>query len=120
MDGLIVKPKWGRMILSGQKEWEIRGSNTTHRGRHYLIYSGTGMVYGEFDLIDSQPLTEQEFNDSTEKHRLPIECLWRTDLLKRYKKPYKWIIKNAKLYDNPIPYTHPHGAVIWVKDIQIK
>lgn len=118
MDGLIVKRTWGQMILNGQKEWEIRGKNTTHRGRYYLMYSG--MVYGEFDLIDSQPFTEQEFYNNTEKHRLPIECLSYSDLIMRYKRPYKWIIRNAKLYDVPIPYTHPQGAVIWVKDVQLK
>lgn len=117
MDGLIVKPQWGKMILRGQKTWEIRGSNTTHRGRHYLIYGGTGKVYGEFDLLDSQALTEKEFNDNTDKHRLPVEYLWRSDLLKRYKKPFKWIVGNTKLYDTPIPYIHPRGAVIWVKDV---
>ena len=58
MDGLIIKPKWGELILNGLKSWEIRGSNTSHRGRHYLIESGTNKVYGEFDLVDSQPLTE--------------------------------------------------------------
>lgn len=119
MDALIVKPKWGELILKGFKEWEIRGSNTSHRGRHYLIYSGTNMVYGEFDITDSVPLTEQDFNDNTEKHRLPIECLWRSDLLKRYRKPHRWSISNPKLYDAPIHYIHPQGAVIWIKDIQL-
>ncbi|GAF99913.1 unnamed protein product, partial [marine sediment metagenome] len=28
---------------------------------------------------------------------------------------YAWVLEKAKRYDEPIPYTHPLGAVIWVK-----
>ena len=118
MDGLIVKPKWGNLILSGQKPWEIRGSNTHHRGKHYLIFSGTNMVYGEFNLIDSSPLTEEEFINNFQKHRLPDDFSYR-DLLTRYKSPYKWMIEDTILYPSPIPYIHPQGAVIWVKNITL-
>lgn len=117
MDGLIIKPKWGELILNGLKSWEIRGSNTSHRGRHYLIESGTNKVYGEFDLVDSQPLTERDFYDNLLKHQLPNEYLYNSDLLKRYKTPYRWAIENVEKYDEPIYYEHPQGAVIWVKDV---
>ena len=78
------------------------------------------MIYGEFDLINSQPLTEWEFNANTEKHRLPVGCLYRSDLLKRYKTPYKWIIGDTTLYGMPIPYIHPQGAGTWIKNVIIK
>jgi len=30
MDGLIIKEKWLRLILSGLKSWEIRGDHLEH------------------------------------------------------------------------------------------
>jgi len=36
MNGLIIKPKWADLILSGKKTWEIRGSQ----------------IFGTVDLVD--------------------------------------------------------------------
>lgn len=44
MDGLIIKPKWADMVLSGFKPWEIRGSRTHKRGTIGIIKSGSGLV----------------------------------------------------------------------------
>ena len=118
MDGLIVKPNWGDLILSEDKNWEIRGSNTMHRGKHYLMYSGTGMIFGEVDIVGSEPLTEKEFYKGRNRHRLPEGCSYE-DLLQRYQTPHKWILCNAKRYEKPVPYVHPQGAVIWVKGVKL-
>ena len=112
MDILIVKPKWAELILSGQKTWEIRGSNTNKRGIIGIAESGTGKVYGEVELIDSTPLDLKGFFIGQKWHKLDIA--W-TELWTRYKTPYAWELRNAKRYDEPKPYNHPKGAVIWVK-----
>ena len=53
MKGLIIREPWIDYILSGKKVWEIRGSNTTIRGRIALIKSGTSTILGEANLINS-------------------------------------------------------------------
>lgn len=49
MDGLIIKEKWLRLILSGLKSWEIRGSRTKKRGTIYLIQSGSSHIMGQVE-----------------------------------------------------------------------
>ena len=115
MDILIVKPKWAYLILLDvpkQKTWEIRGCNTTKRGRIGIAKSKTQKIYGEVTITDSIPLTKQLWEENKEKHQVLIS--WE-DLLKHYKKPYAWVFSNAVRYENAVPYIHKPGAVIWVK-----
>lgn len=109
MKGLIIKQPWIDKILSGEKTWEIRGSNTNVRGIVKIIKSGSGKIYGEAELLDSLPLSENDYNTNREKHMVQMDygMLW-------YSKPHAWILGNVKMYDEPIPYNHPQGAVIWV------
>ena len=113
MDILIIKPKWAELILSGQKIWEIRGSNTKKRGIIGIAESGTGKVFGEVELVDSYPMDFKNFLIGQKWHKLNIT--W-AELLTIYKKPHAWELRNAKRYDEPKPYNHPKGAVIWVKE----
>lgn len=125
MDILIVKPKWAELILSGKKTWEIRGSNTSKRGIIGIAESGTGKVFGEVELIDSRRMCFRDFALHWRKHWLHkadnpdlragiSELSWEA-LHDIYKTPYIWELRNAKRYDEPKPYNHPKGAVIWVK-----
>lgn len=109
--GLIIREKWLNKILNeaDPKDWEIRGGPTALRGRIYLIQSKSGMIVGECDLIDCiGPMDEMELIKSKDHHKIT-----NIDLI-RYKEPYAWVFANAKRYEQPIPYTHPQGAVIWV------
>jgi len=108
MNGLIIKEPWIDLILKGIKAWEIRGSNTTIRGTIALIKSGTGCIFGTAELIDTKRLMAKEFILYEKEH-----CVKNCEL--PYLKTYAWILKNPKKFDSPIPYTHPKGAVIWVK-----
>ena len=110
MKGLIIKPYWGNKILKGEKIWEIRGTNTKHRGHTEIIYSGSGHVYGGANLVDSFKISRAIFETSRDKHQIEP---WRFDL-GRYKEIFAWVFEDAQLYRSPIPYTHPQGAVIWV------
>lgn len=109
MKGLIIKPYWADLILSGQKTMELRGSNTKIRGRIGIIKSKTGQVYGEVDIVDCVPLSKEEFNQYKEKHKVICDF---EDI--PYKNLYGWVLENVKIYDKPIPYKHKQGCVIWV------
>lgn len=109
MKALIIKEKWLNLILSGRKTWEIRSSNTKIRGKILLIKSGSKQIFGECELVDSKKLNLYQYQISEDKHCIDI----KQDILP-YKNTYAWVLKNPKKYDNPIPYKHPMGAVIWV------
>lgn len=111
MDGLIIKQPFIDYILDGSKTWELRGSKTNKRGRIALIRSGSGLIVGEVDLIDCKgPLSNKEYTKNKDKHK--SSSLFRD---RHYKKTYAWILKNPQLYNKSIPYSHPQGAIIWVK-----
>ena len=111
MDGLIIKEPWIELILQGKKIWEIRSSTTHKRGKIALIKSKSGHVYGTVDLVDCLFLTHDEYRISTQYHKIKYED---TEAYP-YKKTYAWVLSNPILFDKPIPYKHPSGAVIWVK-----
>lgn len=108
MKGLIVKKHWFDLILSGQKPWEIRGSDTKIRGRICLIESGSGEIKGTVDLTDVKNLTTWCLTEYYEKHRI-----FDLDIV-TYRQPWAWVMANPHRLDKPIPYKHPQGAVIWV------
>lgn len=109
MRGLIIKKKWLDLILSGDKTWEIRGTNTTIRGEIFLIESGAGAIVGKCNIINSFNTNIEELKIHHDKHLI-------TDLsLIKYNTIYAWEFKNAKKLKKRIPYSHPQGAVIWVK-----
>ena len=108
MDCLIIKEKYLQKILSGKKTWEIRGSKTHKRGRIGLIQSGSGKIIGECELIDCIKLDLDTYLKNQDKH-----CSENTTLT--YKQTYAWVLKSPIRYTSPKPYTHPQGAIIWVK-----
>ena len=73
------------------------------------------MLYGQVDLVDCIPLTKQLWDQNKRKHQNYISWYEITDY---YKKPHAWVLKNPVKYEKPRKYTHPYGAVIWVKDVQ--
>ena len=78
------------------------------RGRIALIQSGTGLVYGEAVLTDCIELTREMLESNFDRHRI-------SDLsIVTYEHPCAWVLTDAKKYENPIPYKHPQGAVVWV------
>lgn len=110
MEGLIVKDKWADLILSGQKTWEIRGSRTHKRGTIGIIKSGSGKVFGTVELIDCIPCTVGRFMAYKEKH-----CIKEQKMAFHYNQAWAWVVKNPVIFSEPVPYSHPQGAVIWVK-----
>lgn len=119
MFGLIIKKEWLDLILKGEKNLEIRGSNTNHTGETIaLIESGSGLIRGTCQLTGTFPLFSNNYeaskniwNQTRNRHCVPISY---EKLLTRYKKPYAWHFMDVQAYDEPVPYKHPQGAVIWV------
>lgn len=114
MDILILKEKYGSQILAGNKSWELRNNNTKKRGRIFIAYSKTSEIFGEIEIYDTVKLTKEIFDNNRDKHL--SESSWDT-LSAKYKNPYAWLLKNPLIYDVPIPYNHPKGAIIWVKGV---
>jgi len=110
MKGLIIKPRWVDLILSGHKKWEIRGSNTKIRGKIALIKSGSGMIFGTVELVDSQKLNNEQLRKGQLLHFVQENELDAVS----YKTPHAWVLKNPQILEKPIPYKHPQGAIIWV------
>ena len=108
--GLLVLPFWARLILTGQKTWEIRSTNTKQRGTIGIIPSGSGKVLGEVKLIDSFPLTRELFERNIDKHRIMCDYEQLPDNYKCV-----WVMQSPFIYPTPIPYEHKQGAIIWVK-----
>ncbi|SME50268.1 ASCH domain protein [Bacillus cereus] len=119
MKGIVIKKHWINLILSGQKDWEIRSRNAKIRGTIALIQSGSGMVFGTVDLVDCIPLTKEAFNSTHEHHKIPVNG----DTEPPYKKTHAWVFRNPVIFPKPIPYSHPLGAVIWInikENIEVK
>lgn len=111
MKGLIIKPYWADLILSGIKTIEIRGSNTNIRGEIGIIKSKTGCVFGSADLYDSKFLSREDFEELRCFHRVDITY---DELLNIYPKPHGWFLRNVNQYGEPLKYNHKRGCVIWV------
>jgi len=105
---LIVKNEWLDKIFNEGKVWEMRSFKTKITGRIGLIESGTGLIVGETTIIGCFPNPIPKKESLIRYHK--VEDL---KLLDRWK--YAWQLKDSKRYDNPIPYNHPQGAVVWVK-----
>lgn len=110
---LIIKKKWLDKIFHEGKTWEMRSRPTNINGKIGLIESGSGLIMGEAILIGCSSIPMKANLKYFDKHK--IEDI---ELLKKWK--YPWILSDVKRYENPIPYKHPRGAMIWVKLIKVK
>ena len=112
---LIIRKPWIDLILSGQKSWEMRSRLTNVRGKVGLIESGSGLVVGSVEIINSFTLNPDCFAETRLQHR--VDDL---DLLKKW--GCVWSLIGAKRFKAPIPYNHPRGAVVWVniENLEIK
>ena len=108
---LIIHKYWIDLILRGHKTLEMRSRRTNIRGSIGLIEAGTGLIKGKCDLVDSLgPISPELRSDYFSWLRIPDGPAGLAD-----KYCYPWVLKNAVRFDDPIPYDHPKGAVIWVK-----
>ena len=110
MKGLIIDEPWISLIVLGKKTWEMRSRNTHMRGRIGLIRKGSKTVIGIADLVDTLPkLPKSELRASFAKHRVPEH-----EIDQNFKWSTAWVLQRARSLQQPVPYHHPAGAVIWM------
>ena len=107
---LIVKNPWLDLILSRDKTWEIRDAQTKQRGKVHLALSGAGgRIVGQCHITDSVAIDKIMLEMTFSKHR--IKDLARIT----YRRPHAWVLSKARRYKKPFVYSHPQGAIKWVK-----
>lgn len=112
----ILHKKWLDLIIDGKKTLEIRGSNTNKQGEKiYLLESGSGRIKAECIIEATYPISCSDWSEERENHCVNISY---TELKKRYKNPYAWVLAEIKPIEDIWYYKHPKGAVTWVKNIK--
>jgi hypothetical protein len=110
---LVVAQPWADLLVEGDKTWELRTTSTKVRGPVGIAAKGTGTVVGAVDLVDVHgPFSRTEIAPFEHLHRVPASSV------STYGGPkglYAWEMANAVRFETPVPYTHPQGAVIWVR-----
>ena len=107
---LVVKNQWLELILSKQKMWEIRDAHTKQRGKVHLALSGAGgLIVGQCHITDSVAIDKDILGKTFAKHRIQ-------DLsIVKYRRPNAWVMSKVRRYQKPFVYSHPQGAIKWVK-----
>jgi hypothetical protein len=107
---LIVRKEWSDKIFDefDPKLWEMRSFKTKVRGTIGIIEAGSGLIVGSVEI-------ETCYHDKIAPIEKFIKYHKVKDLSLLEKWCYAWVLSNAKRFDEPIPYKHPKGAVIWVK-----
>lgn len=110
---LLVREPWIGLILSGRKDWEMRGRATAARGLVGLIRSGSGTVVGLAEILGcGDPLDERGLLDNVHRHGIPSERI-REVAARGWVVP--WLLGGVRPLRRPVPYRHPQGAVGWVR-----
>lgn len=111
--GLIIRQPYAGLVASGRKTWEMRSKPTTMRGPIAIIASGTGHIIGVATLARSlAPIDAETMAETRDKHHIApdhqaaaIAGAWI----------HPWVFQDATPLENPVPYRHRSGAVIWVR-----
>ena len=107
---LVVKNPWLDLILSKAKTWEIRDAQTKQRGKIHLALSGAGgRIVGQCQITDSFAVDRSRLKRTFAKHRIKDLALIT------YRRPHAWVLSKARRYKKPFVYSHPQGAIKWVK-----
>lgn len=106
---LIIGEPWIDKILSLEKVWEMRSRKTKIRGRIGLIKKGSGLIVGDAYLSNCVRLQKDRLHTLQNYHGINYGD--NPDLMKY---DVAWELRDVVKYDDPIPYTHRQGAVVWV------
>ena len=107
---LVVKKQWLDKILSGEKDWEIRGSATAQRGWiHFAESKAGGKLVGRARLVDCIELPKSTFKRHVRRH-----CVTNVSDVP-YKHIFAWVLEDPERFTKPFVYKHTPGAVIWVR-----
>lgn len=87
---LIIKEKYGSLILYGKKTWELKNRNTRKKGRISIAYSGTRKKYWKVDIVEAIPLSKELSEHNRNKH---CSMSSQEELKSGYNEPYAWGMK---------------------------
>ena len=105
-----MKKKWLALMLTGEKDWEIRGSSTARRGWiHFAESQAGGKLVGRARLVDCLLVSRSSFMKHVGRHCVP--SLAEVP----YKRIFAWVLTNAQRFKRPFLYKHRLGAVIWAE-----
>lgn len=117
MDGLIIKKEWLDLIVKGEKTIEIRGCTTSKVDETiYLLESCSHKVRATCKISSTYPISCSDWCEEMEEHCVNISY---KELKQRYKTPTAWVLSEVEEIEDNWIYSHPKGAVIWVKDVEI-
>ena len=109
---LIIASPFIERILAGIKTWEMRSTATKQRGRIALVRKGSGLVVGTVEVSDSiGPFTQAQMLDNADRHRIETDRIL-SGAVDKWK--YAWVLRDVRPLAQPVTYSHPSGAVIWV------
>jgi hypothetical protein len=112
MQGLIIKPEFIALMLSGKKTWEMRSRVTKKRGTVAVIEAGSKLVVATCNILDSfGPLSRDDLVDKINYHGIEGSDI-DTLLVDRWN--CVWVMGSIKKLEKPVQYEHPSGAVVWV------
>jgi hypothetical protein len=110
--GIVIDEPYISMILKGEKTWEMRSQRTGKRERIGLIKKGSKKVFGSAELYACEgPLSYAELVAATDKHGISKQQI-DNGLLDKWN--YAWKLRDIQVFDQPVTYVHPNGAVTWV------
>jgi ASCH domain len=110
---LIIREPWITLLLEGKKTWEMRSRLTKIRGFIGLIHAGSGLIVGVGRLVEClERLNDERMRQNIDFHRIPEK-----DLIAACSAGWTipWVMEKIQAFKKPVPYTHPKGAVIWIK-----
>ena len=96
------------LILAGKKVWEIRGASTKVRGK-IALSGGGGRIVGQCHITNSFAIDKGGLGKHVAKH-----CVKDLGVIP-YPRPHAWVLSKARRYKTPFKYSHPRGAIQWVK-----
>ena len=118
---LLIREPYLSFILMGKKRWELRGSRTSIRGPIGLIRSGSGLLVGECEIVACEgPLELETLQNSPNlsyEERRELAGEDHVPYVRKIdgtSKTFAWVLIKPKIFERPVPYRHPSGAITFV------
>ncbi len=99
-------------ILSGEKTWEIRGSNTKKRCE--ILIARKNIAYGKVTICDSIPLGPDDLTHAETRDEARLyHTMEDVDQFDRYKNIFAWVLDEPVIFDTPIVIPRKKGQQNW-------
>ena len=109
---LTIKPEFLSQMLVGDKNWEIRKSNSHHRGPVIFAASGTGKVWGVAMMENAIWKSSQDLQtqDAFQCHQLSSQQL---EEYGGALGAYAWVFRNPRVFQDAVTFKPKRGAIVW-------